>query len=81
VVGGGGIDAALPLAGDQRSVTVGGRKGTLITSGDRREIVFDVPQGKLFIYSAGLSEDELLKVGESLRPLNLEALRALAGTR
>jgi hypothetical protein len=81
VIGGGGIDAPLPLAGEQRKVTLGGRGATLIASGEQRQLVFDVPQGKLFIYGDGLSEEELLKVGESLRPLDIAALRALAGAR
>ena len=78
-IGGGGLDAALPLSGEQRRVTVAGRPGTLITSGDQREIVFEVPQGQLFIYSSGLSEQELLKVADSLQPVDIATLRVLAG--
>lgn len=80
-IGGGGIDTPLPLDGEQRRVTASGRAGTLITSGDRREIIFDVSPGKLFLYSAGLSEQDLLKVADSLQPIDVEALRVLAGVR
>lgn len=80
-IGGGGLDQALPLSGEERQVEAGGRSGRLIASGERREIIFDVPKGKLFVYSAGLSEDELLKVAGSLQPIDVRALRDLAGVR
>lgn len=76
-IGGGDLSDVLPLSGEQRSITAGARSGTLITSGDRREIVFDIARGKLFVYSAGLSEDELLKVAESLQPIDVKSLREL----
>ncbi len=38
-----------------------------------------MPKGKLFIYGAGLSEAELLKVADSLQPINVRALREIAG--
>jgi hypothetical protein len=79
-IGGGDISDVLPLNGDQRPVTAGGRSGTLIASDDRREIVFDMARGKLFVYSAGLSEEELLKVAASLQPIDVKTLRELAGT-
>jgi hypothetical protein len=78
-IGGGGLPDALPLAGDERRVEVAGRSARLISSGDRREIIFEVPQGQLFVYGAGIGEDELLKVAESLQPTDLATLRALAG--
>jgi hypothetical protein len=80
-IGGGDLGEALPLAGDERSITVGGRTGRLITSGNQREIIFDVPSGILFVYSSELSEEELLKVAASLRPIELQALRDLASVR
>jgi hypothetical protein len=76
-IGGGDLSDVLPLSGEQRPITAGARSGTLITSGDRREIVFDIARGKLFIYSAGLSEEELLKVAESLQPIDVKSLREL----
>jgi len=79
-IGGGDISDVLPLSGEQRPITAGTRSGTLITSGDRREIVFDIARGKLFVYSAGLSEQELLKVAESLQPIDVKTLRELIGT-
>jgi hypothetical protein len=79
-IGGGDLPDVLPLSGDQRPITVGTRAGTLITSGDRREIVFDMARGKLFLYSAGLDEQELLKIAESLQPIDVKNLRALVGT-
>jgi hypothetical protein len=78
-IGGGDLSDVLPLSGDQRSITVGARTGTLITSGDRREIVFNMARGKLFLYSAGLDEQELLKIAESLQPIDVKTLRDLAG--
>jgi hypothetical protein len=78
-IGGGDISDVLPLNGEQRPITIGPRSGTLITSGDRREIIFNMARGKLFIYSAGLSEEELLKVAESLQPIDVKILRELAG--
>jgi hypothetical protein len=79
-IGGGDLADVLPLSGDQRSITAGTRAGTLITSGDRREIVFNMARGKLFLYSAGLDEQELLKIAESLQPIDVKTLRELAGT-
>ena len=78
-IGGGDLSDVLPLSGDQRSITAGTRAGTLITSGDRREIVFNMARGKLFLYSAGLDEQELLKIAESLQPIDVKTLRDLVG--
>jgi len=78
-IGGGDLSEVLPLSGDQRSITAGTRAGTLITTGDRREIVFNMARGKLFLYSAGLDEQELLKIAESLQPIDVKTLRALVG--
>jgi hypothetical protein len=79
-IGGGDLSDVLPLSGDQRAITAGARAGTLITSGDRREIVFNMARGKLFLYSTGLDEPELLKIAESLQPIDVKTLRALVGT-
>jgi hypothetical protein len=76
-IGGGDLLDVLPLSGDQRSITAGARSGTLISTGDRREIEFNMARGKLFIYSAGLDEQELLKIAESLQPIDVNRLRAL----
>jgi hypothetical protein len=78
-IGGGGLPDTLPLTGDERRIEVAGRSARLISSGDRHEIIFEVPQGQLFLYGAGIGEDELLKVAESLQPTDLATLRALAG--
>jgi hypothetical protein len=78
VVGGGATDT-LPLTGDQRRVEVGGRAATLTTSDPQRQVVFDVPKGKLFVYSSILSEDELLRVAGSLQPIDLPELRRRVG--
>jgi hypothetical protein len=79
-IGGGDLSEVLPLSGDQRSITAGTRAGTLITSGDRREIIFNMARGKLFLYSAGIDEQELFKIAESLQPIDVKTLRDLAGT-
>ena len=79
-IGGGDLSDVLPLSGDQRSITAGTRAGTLVTSGDRREIVFNMARGKLFLYSTGLDEQELLKIAESLQPIDVKTLRDLVGT-
>ncbi len=78
-IGGGDLSDVLPLTGDQRTITAGARAGTLITSGDRREIVFNIARGKLFLYSAGLDEQELLKIAASLQPIDVKTLRDLIG--
>jgi hypothetical protein len=78
VIGGGATDT-LPLAGDQRRITVGGRAATLTTSAAGRQIVFDVPKGSLFVYSSALSEEELLRVAGSLQPIELAELRKRVG--
>ena len=76
-IGGGGLREALPLTGETRELTLGGRAAKLITNDDQRELIFEVARGKLFIYSFGLSEQELLRVGESLQPIDVRSLRAL----
>lgn len=81
VIGGGGLSAALPLSGDKRAVTAGTRTGTLTTSGEQREIVLDVSRGLLFVYSLGLSEEELLRVAGSLQPADVTMLRELAAPK
>ena len=80
-IGGGGLRDALPLSGDTRAITAGGRAGRLIGNGEQREIIFDVARGKLFVYGFGVSEDELLRVAESLQPIDVRALRALAAPK
>jgi hypothetical protein len=80
-IGGGDLPEVLPLSGDQRAITAGVRAGTLITSGDRREIVFNMARGKLFLYSAGLDEQELLKIAESLQPIDVKILRDMAAAK
>jgi hypothetical protein len=80
-IGGGDLPDVLPLSGDQRAITAGSRSGTLISTGDRREIVFNMARGKLFLYSAGLDEQELIKVAESLQPIDVKNLRDLAGAK
>jgi hypothetical protein len=80
-IGGGDIQDVLPLNGEEKPVTAGTRAGKLISSGERREIVLDVPRGKLFLYSSGLSEDELIKVAESLQPIDVRVLREMAGVK
>jgi hypothetical protein len=79
-IGGGDLSEVLPLSGDQRPITAGARAGTLITSGDRREIVFNMARGKLFVYSAGLDEQELIRIAESLQPIDVKTLRSIVGT-
>jgi hypothetical protein len=78
VIGGGATDA-LPLAGDERRVEVGGRAATLTTSDPQRQLTFDVPKGSLFVYSSSLSEEELLRVAGSLQPIDLTELRVRVG--
>jgi len=77
VIGGGDLEA-LPLQGEERQVMVGQRTGKLITKDQQRELLLDVSRGKLFLYSLGFSEDELLRAAASLQPIDVRALRALA---
>jgi hypothetical protein len=76
---GGGATETLPLTGEQRRMTVGGRPATLTTNGSQHQVVFDVPKGSLFVYSSSLSEDELLRVADSLKPIDLLELRKRVG--
>ncbi len=78
VIGGGDLGEALPLLGEERPVTVGQRTGRLITKDQQRELVLDISRGKLFLYSLGFGEDELLRVAASLQPIDVRALRQLA---
>lgn len=80
-IGGGGLQDVLPLTGDMRPIQAGTRKGTLITNSDQREVVLDVARGKLFVYSKGLAEEELLRVAASLQPIDVHTLRALAAPK
>ena len=74
------VSQTLPLTGDQRRVVVGQRQATLITNGEQREVVFDVPSGSLFVYGTGFGEDELLRVAGSLEPIDVQQLRTRVGT-
>jgi hypothetical protein len=78
VIGGGDLGEALPLLGEERPVTVGQRTGKLITKDQQRELVLDISRGKLFLYSLGFGEDELLRAAASLQPIDVRALRKLA---
>lgn len=78
VIGGGDLGEALPLIGDERAVTVGNRSGKLITKDQQRELVLDISRGKLFLYSLGFTEAELLRAAASLQPIDVRALRELA---
>jgi hypothetical protein len=80
-IGGGDIEDVLPLAGDERPISAGTRSGKLITSGEQREIILNVARGKLFVYSSGLSEEQLLKVAASLQPIDVQSLRDMVGTK
>jgi len=77
VVGGGDLEA-LPLQGDERQVTVGQRSGKLITNDQQRELLLDISRGKLFLYSLGYGEEELLRAAASLQPIDVRALREMA---
>jgi hypothetical protein len=77
VIGGGDLET-LPLQGEERRVTVGQRTGKLITNDLQRELVLDVSRGKLFLYTQGFGEDELLRAAASLQPIDVRALRELA---
>ncbi len=74
VIGGGSTDT-LPLAGEEREVQVDNAPARLIINGDKRQLVFTRNMVKFFIYSAGLNEDELLLIAESLVPINVADLR------
>lgn len=78
VIGGGDLGEALPLSGAERAVKVGQRTGKLITNDQQRELVLDFARGKLFLYSLGYGEDELLRTAASLQPIDVRTLRELA---
>jgi len=81
LVVGGGSTETLPLTGDQRRVVVGARQATLTTNGDQRQVVFEQTSGSLFVYSFGLSEEELLRVAGSLAPIDVAEMRNRAGVQ
>jgi hypothetical protein len=76
---GGGATETLPLAGEQRHITVSGRAATLTSSGEQRQLAFVESSGSLFVYGSHLSEEELLRVAGSLQPIDVRDLRALVG--
>ena len=76
---GGGATETFAIAGEERRITVGPRQATLTTSGDLRQLVFDVPQGRLFVFGSGVSQEELLRVAESLQPIDVQELRKRVG--
>jgi hypothetical protein len=76
---GGGATETLPLTGEQRRISVGGRPATLTTGVAGRQVVFDVSAGSLFVYSSSLSEAELLRVAGSLQPIDVAELRQRVG--
>ena len=78
IVGGGSVEA-LALSGTIRTVLVGGRGARLVTSGDQRQLILAGTQGTLFVYGAGIEEQELLRVAESLRPIDVRELRERVG--
>lgn len=79
LVVGGGATETLPLVGDERHISVGSRQATLTTSGDQRQIVFDVSPGRLFVYGFGIDEADLLRVAGSLEPIDVRDMRARVG--
>lgn len=76
LVVGGGSTEALPLQGEQQVVTIGEREAQLITSGDQRQIQFEQANSRLFIYGFGVSEEEIIRVAESLEPISITELRS-----
>jgi hypothetical protein len=79
LVFGGGATDTLPLTGEQRRITAGGRPATLTTGAAGRQVVFDVPKGSLFVYSSTLGEEQLLQIAGSLQPIELAELRKRLG--
>lgn len=75
LVVGGGSTEALPLQGDEQVVAIGEREAQLTTSGNQRQIQFNQSDSSLFVYGFGVSEDELLRVAESLEPISVTDLR------
>ena len=75
VIGGGATDA-LPLIGDTRDVAYDDGTAKLTTHSDARQLVFIHDRAKFFVYSSGLSEQELMLVAESMVPTDITALRA-----
>lgn len=81
VVGGGGLADALPLTGESQNMTIGSQQAILTTNGEQRQLVFAVPRGTLFVYGAGLTEQELLRVAESLAPIDVRLVREQIGEK
>lgn len=75
----GGATEALPISGRITTVLVGGQEARLITNGDQRQLVLTGYQGALYLHGVGISEEELIRVAESLRPIDVRAMREQAG--
>jgi hypothetical protein len=76
---GGGATEALPITGRITTLRLGERGARLITTDDQRQLVISGYQGTLFVYGVGISEDELVRVAESLRPIDVREMRRRVG--
>jgi hypothetical protein len=76
---GGGAAEAIPLTGRISTVLIGEQGARLITSGEQRQLLITGYQGSLFVHGIGISEEELTRVAESLRPLDVREMRERAG--
>jgi hypothetical protein len=79
LVVGGGAAEAFPLSGRITTVALGERGARLVTSDDQRQLVISGTEGSLFVYGVGIAEEELVRVAESLRPIDVAELRQRVG--
>jgi len=81
ILGGGSVEP-LPLTGDTRKITLDGREATLVTNGDQRLVRFatEADKGSLFLFTIGVSEQELLLTAESLLPITPGDMRLRVGS-
>ncbi|HWQ15776.1 MAG TPA: hypothetical protein VNL77_23445 [Roseiflexaceae bacterium] len=76
---GGGAAEALPITGRITTLRLGERGARLVTNDDQRQLIISGYEGSLFVYGVGLSEEELLRVAGSLRPIDVREMRRRVG--
>jgi hypothetical protein len=79
LVVGGGAAEPLPLTGRITTVRLGERGARMVASGEQRQLAISGYQGALFVYGSGVSEEELLRVAESLAPIDVGEMRRRVG--
>jgi hypothetical protein len=79
VIGGGAVEP-FSVSGQIERVRLGAYAARVVTQGDQTLIVIDDgAPGALFVFGAGVARDDLLRVAESLAPIDPREMRRRAG--